>query len=63
MCTLRNSELFGVLQNDSANAVNALKGRKFTNIKVRRFTRYTLGEGIEVDQMDFATAVASMSAT
>ena len=30
------------------------------NIKVRRFTRYTLGEGIEKNQMDFAKEVASM---
>jgi len=30
------------------------------NIKVRRFTRYTLGEGIERNQMDFAEEVASM---
>ena len=30
------------------------------NIKVRRFTRYTLGEGIEKSQMDFAEEVASM---
>ena len=30
------------------------------NIKVRRFTRYTLGEGIETNQMDFAEEVASM---
>jgi len=30
------------------------------NIKVRRFTRYTLGEGIEKNQMDFAEEGASM---
>jgi len=30
------------------------------NIKVRRFTRYTLGEGIEKNQLDFAEEVASM---
>ena len=30
------------------------------NIKVRRFTRYTLGEGIEKNQMDFADEVASL---
>ena len=30
------------------------------NIKVRRFTRYTLGEGIEKNQIDFAEEVASM---
>ena len=33
------------------------------NIKVRRFTRYTLGEGIEKNQMDFAEEVASMKST
>ena len=30
------------------------------NLRVRRFTRYTLGEGIEVEQVDFATEVASL---
>lgn len=30
------------------------------NIRVRRFTRYTLGEGIEVEQTDFASEVAAM---
>ncbi|MFN9529861.1 MAG: translation elongation factor Ts [Cyanobacteriota bacterium] len=30
------------------------------NIRVRRFTRYTLGEGIEVQQSDFASEVAAM---
>ena len=30
------------------------------NIKVRRFTRYTLGEGIETNKMDFADEVASL---
>ena len=30
------------------------------NIKVIRFTRYTLGEGIEKNQIDFAEEVASM---
>ena len=30
------------------------------NIKVRRFTRYTLGEGIEKNEMDFAEEVASL---
>ncbi len=32
------------------------------NIKVRRFTRYTLGEGIEKNEMDFADEVASLKA-
>ena len=30
------------------------------NVQVRRFTRYTLGEGIEVEEADFAAEVASM---
>ncbi len=30
------------------------------NIRVRRFTRYTLGEGIEVERADFASEVAAM---
>ena len=30
------------------------------NIQVRRFTRYTLGEGIEKNQIDFADEVASL---
>ena len=30
------------------------------NIRVRRFTRYTLGEGIEKNEMDFADEVASL---
>jgi elongation factor Ts len=30
------------------------------NIRVRRFTRYTLGEGIEVEVNDFAAEVAAM---
>jgi len=30
-------------------------------VKVRRFTRYTLGEGIEVEENDFAAEVASMT--
>ncbi|NBQ21742.1 MAG: elongation factor Ts, partial [Synechococcaceae bacterium WB6_3B_236] len=32
------------------------------NIQVRRFTRYTLGEGIEVQKTDFAAEVAAMTA-
>ena len=31
------------------------------NIKVRRFTRYTLGEGIEKNEIDFAEEVASLN--
>ena len=40
--------------------VKQAAGKIGENIKVRRFTRYTLGEGIEVDQMDFADEVASL---
>ena len=32
------------------------------NIQVRRFVRFTLGEGIEVQKMDFAAEVAAMQA-
>ncbi len=42
--------------------VKQVAGKIGENIQVRRFTRYTLGEGIEVKKMDFATEVASMSA-
>ena len=42
--------------------VKQVAGKIGENVKVRRFTRYTLGEGIEVDKTDFATEVASMSA-
>ena len=35
-------------------------GKIGENVKVRRFTRYTLGEGIEVEENDFAAEVASM---
>ena len=31
------------------------------NIQVRRFTRYTLGEGIAVEKLDFAAEVAAMT--
>ena len=43
-----------------AELVKQVAGKIGENVKVRRFTRYTLGEGIEVDQIDFATEVASM---
>ena len=43
-----------------AELVKQVAGKIGENVKVRRFTRYTLGEGIEVDQTDFATEVASM---
>ncbi len=49
---------------DSALTVEQLvkqtAGKIGENIKVRRFTRYTLGEGIEVKEMGFAEEVESM---
>ena len=41
--------------------VKQVAGKIGENIKVRRFTRYTLGEGIEVQSSDFAEEVASMT--
>jgi len=40
--------------------VKQVAGKIGENVKVRRFTRYTLGEGIEVEGPDFAEEVASM---
>ena len=40
--------------------VKQTAGKIGENIKVRRFTRYTLGEGIEVKEMGFAEEVESM---
>ena len=40
--------------------VKQAAGKVGENIQVRRFTRYTLGEGIEVEKLDFATEVAMM---
>lgn len=40
--------------------VKQVAGKVGENIQVRRFTRFTLGEGIEVEKMDFAAEVASM---
>ncbi|MEB3176421.1 MAG: translation elongation factor Ts [Synechococcus sp.] len=45
-----------------ADMVKQLAGKIGENIQVRRFTRYTLGEGIVVEQQDFAAEVASMTA-
>lgn len=45
-----------------AELVKQMAGKIGENVQVRRFTRYTLGEGIEVEQVDFATEVASMTA-
>ncbi len=41
--------------------VKQVAGQIGENIRLRRFTRYTLGEGIELDQVDFAEEVASIS--
>ena len=41
--------------------VKQVAGKIGENLKVRRFTRYTLGEGIEVQGTDFAEEVASMT--
>ena len=41
--------------------VKQVAGQIGENLRVRRFTRYTLGEGIELKEEDFASEVASMS--
>ena len=41
--------------------VKQVAGKIGENVKVRRFTRYTLGEGIETQGPDFAEEVASMT--
>ena len=43
--------------------VKQAAGKTGENIQVRRFTRYTLGEGIEVEKSDFAAEVAAMTKT
>ncbi len=43
--------------------VKQVAGKIGENLKVRRFTRYTLGEGIEVQGLDFAEEVASMTSS
>ena len=52
---------------DSALTVEQLvkqtAGKIGENIKVRRFTRYTLGEGIEVKEIGFAEEVESMKSS
>ena len=45
-----------------AELVKQTAGQIGENVQVRRFTRYTLGEGIEVEETDFAAEVASMKA-
>jgi elongation factor Ts len=39
--------------------VKEVAGKIGENVQVRRFTRYTLGEGIEVEKTDFAAEVAA----
>ena len=41
--------------------VKQAAGKTGENIQVRRFSRYTLGEGIEVQKSDFAAEVAAMT--
>jgi len=41
--------------------VKQVAGKIGENVQIRRFTRYTLGEGIEVVQSDFAAEVAAMT--
>ena len=41
--------------------VKQVAGKIGENVQIRRFTRYTLGEGIEVEQTDFAAEVAAMT--
>ena len=41
--------------------VKQVAGQIGENIKVRRFTRYVLGEGIDTEKLDFAEEVASMT--
>ena len=52
---------------DSAITVEQLvkqtAGKIGENIRVRRFTRYTLGEGIEIKEIGFAEEVESMKST
>ena len=42
-----------------AEMVKQVAGKLGENLQVRRFTRYTLGEGIEVEKSDFAAEVAA----
>ena len=41
--------------------VKQVAGKIGENVQIRRFTRYTLGEGIVVEQTDFAAEVAAMT--
>ena len=42
--------------------VKQVAGKVGENIQVRRFVRFNLGEGIEIEKMDFAAEVAAMQA-
>ncbi len=42
--------------------VKEVSGKIGENIQVRRFVRFNLGEGIEIEKMDFAAEVAAMQA-
>ncbi|MEN9766661.1 translation elongation factor Ts [Vulcanococcus sp.] len=42
--------------------VKQISGKVGENIQVRRFVRFNLGEGIEIEKMDFAAEVAAMQA-
>jgi elongation factor Ts len=44
-----------------AELVKQAAGKTGENIQVRRFSRFTLGEGIEVEKADFAAEVAAMT--
>ncbi|WP_341881195.1 translation elongation factor Ts [Synechococcus sp. UW140] len=44
-----------------SDLVKQVAGTLGENIQVRRFTRYTLGEGIVVEKSDFAAEVAAMT--
>ena len=44
-----------------SDLVKQVAGQIGENIQVRRFTRYNLGEGIEIKKQDFADEVASIS--
>jgi elongation factor Ts len=43
--------------------VTEVAGRIKENIKVRRFVRFELGEGIEKEETDFASEVAAQAGT
>jgi small subunit ribosomal protein S4 len=60
------TRMYGVLEKQFSNYYKEAQrqaGKTGENIQVRRFTRYTLGEGIEVQKSDFAAEVAAMTQT